>query len=86
MSHRLGRFGFGLSYEIGGHAYSRTGLRESICRPVHAICVTKQKHFKRLLRTDFSKLKDISEVGRWRYVSFALNVGDDTSRGLSVKA
>ena len=34
MPYRLGRFDFGLSYEFGGQAYSRTGLRESICRPV----------------------------------------------------
>ena len=30
----MGRFGFGLSYEFGGQAYSRTGLRESIWRLV----------------------------------------------------
>ena len=33
----LEQIGFGLPYELGGQAYSPTGLRESMCRPVR-IC------------------------------------------------
>ena len=46
----------------------------------------KTKTFQTFVMNRFQQIKDISEVGRWRYVSFALNEGDDTSRGLSVKA
>ena len=37
MPYRLGRFSVGLSYKFGGQAYSQTGLRESICRPVRLL-------------------------------------------------
>ena len=44
MPYRLGRFGFGLLYEFGGQAYSRTGLRESICHPVRYEAKIVQSH------------------------------------------
>ena len=74
MPYRLGRFSFGLSYEFRGQAYSRTGQRESICRPVHSVLTPTKTTLR---TTDRYKVLNLTMVNydAWDQVSDC-NVSD----------